>query len=1205
MLKYVFFLVLNIVMSSLYAQITIANQSFETTNENWNFTTSTPPCSSGDDSWNYHVSLENIYPSDGLQFWGVRDLNGDCGGSDFESLTFSNINISEYRDVVLSFDYNAFELDNGDDIKFEVFLDDVSQGEVIIFEGNSNLSTNGWETATIYIPNTSSLIKLIISIKQNGNDDYLGIDHVLLTGNQITYCSELMISEYIEGTSIDNHRNNYIEIYNPTGQNMELDGYNLTKYTNDNLSPTSQIPLTGSITAYGTYVIEDLTENLGIDADISSNSSVMDFNGNDKIVLRKNEEIIDIIGVIGSNDIFAEDIDLRRKSFVQGPNSQYNENEWDIYGLEDTTNLNSHTSTCSGNIPEIEVTGNLYNIVDGSLTTNTLNNTYFGSIDPASTDGITKSFTIKNIGNANLDISTINIVGSNTSNFILNNSTPISISPNDSITFEINFKPLSKGIKTAMLTIANNDASENPFSFVIKGEGSGVTNSPLMITQYYEGDGNNKWLEITNISDSATQENVYFLALFRNEDANNPIGIKPSVKKVIPGLIAGETIKYSASVNVNTPEYAIDGTEVKTNICTFDGNDIIIISTTDDTSCWVNKTDIIGNSNNWGSNICFVRKYGCETVEPSTGFKEEDWLTFDIFEVNTAPVGLNKRVGEHYVGSTIFDSSGTWNNGLPDIYRNVFINANYNTILNGNLDVCNIIINENMTLEVGADNYLSVKNDLTINGILEILHQGSVIMTNNAGTVTTNGTTNIHKTTTEIKPNDYTYWSSPVKNAHLANVFAASPQNSFYTFTTENYIDADNDSNDDDANAWQIANGTMEIGKGYTAMAPNISPFIDTQSVIFNGEINNGIISIPVQLSGNANNEDDDWNLIGNPYPSAISVDSLINYQTNKTMLSGSIYFWTHSTAADSTQKYCADDYAMYTVGTGGIAAYSNGSIPTGYIASCQGFFVEAKQQGNIEFSNSMRVKTDNNNFFKSDQLKAPNTKEKDKIWLNLYNDQGAFSQILIGFIDGASASYEPNYDGLRFDTNNFISFYSFAEEHKLAIQGLPPFRGDEIIPLGLSSNIEEEIELKIQLSQISGTLKKQDIYLLDKELNKLHLLNKEAYSFKVQSNTKIQNRFSLQFNNAILNNDDIVENKSGSDKLIVCNNTQQLQISTNHKSSIASLEIYDLLGRRIYQNNVSNSVIIVSKNIFNSTGIYIIKVHLANANVLVKKIIP
>ncbi len=391
MLKYVFFLVFSFVINTFYAQITIAHQSFETSGDDWNFTTSTPACSTDGDSWNYHVSLENIEPSDGIQFWGIRDLNGNCGGTDFESINFSNVDISEFRNVVLSFDYNAFELDNGDDIKFEVFLDNESQGEVLLFEGSSNLSTNGWETASIHIPNTSSQISLTIFIKQNGQDDYLGIDHVKLTGTQRSYCSELMISEYIEGTSSGNYRNNFIEIYNPSNQIVELDGYNLTKYTNDNLDPTGSVSLTGTISAYDTFLIEDATENLGIDSEISTNSSVMDFNGNDKIVLRRNEEIIDIIGIISSNSNFAEDITLRRKSFIQSPNNQYADGEWEIYGLEDTSNLKSHVSSCSGAIPEIEVTGNFHNITDGSLITNAKNNTYFGEVDASLENSINKS----------------------------------------------------------------------------------------------------------------------------------------------------------------------------------------------------------------------------------------------------------------------------------------------------------------------------------------------------------------------------------------------------------------------------------------------------------------------------------------------------------------------------------------------------------------------------------------------------------------------------------------------------------------------------------------------------------------------------------------------------------------------------------------------------------------------------------------------
>ena len=40
------------------------------------------------------------------------------------------------------------------------------------------------------------------------------------------------------------------------------------------------------------------------------------------------------------------------------------------------------------------------------------------------------------------------------------------------------------------------------------------------------------------------------------------------------------------------------------------------------------------------------------------------------------------------------------------------------------------------------------------------------------------------------------------------------------------------------------------------------------------------------------------WNLIGNPYPSAIDAELLLNHPENKNLLSGTLYFWTHSTPA-------------------------------------------------------------------------------------------------------------------------------------------------------------------------------------------------------------------------------------------------------------------------------------------------------------------
>ncbi len=1196
MLKYYIFSVLNLISLLFYAQTTtITKQSFEINGDTWQTTFSTPPCTSGVDSWNYRSSLGDITPNDGEQFWGIRDLNGDCGGLNFETISLSNIDISAYSNVNLTFDYYVFEYDNGDDIKYELFFDNQSQGEVILFEGNNNLSTNGWINKTIPIPNYVKNFKLHILIKQNGDADYAGIDNILLEGSLISTCSELMITEYVEGTS----NNKYIEIYNPTDQAINLNDYNLTKFNGKNEDPTGNLALSGIIPAYGTYLIENQNENLNITADLST-GSVVTYNGDDKVALRKVDEIIDIIGVIGDSIDFAKDLTLRRKSHIQNPNNQYDTNEWDVYSLDDVSNLNFHVSRCIGPISEIEISGNLNSITDGSVTTDFSNNTYFGAISLNSGESITKEYSIKNTGNATLEVLNIEIVGNNSNEFTLVGNTSFNISPNDSLAIEVEFLPSSKGLKIGTIIIDNNDASESTFNFLINAEASGSTDSPLMITQYYEGNGNEKWIEITNISDEIIAEN-YYLALFRNEKAENPIGKTPSSKTLIPELLPRQSLKYCSTLIDENIIYAQDGSEIKSPICNFNGNDIIIIATSDDENCWTNKVDIIGNHYNWGENISYVRKHGCNNALPSTGFNLDDWVEYEISEVNSATTGYNYRIGEHYVGSVIFEN-GSWKNGKPEVFRNAEINDHYNTQINGEFEACNLIINSGITLEINADNFISITNDLTVYGIINVLHEGSLIMVNNNGLIKNNGTINVHRTTTTLKRFDYTYWSSPVKNALLENVFATSPQNSFYKFNTSEFVDNNKDENDDDEPpAWQKTNGIMSPGIGYTAMAPDTDPFIDHQSVIFSGDINNGIIKAPILLSEKDSISSNDWNLIGNPYPSAIDANLFLTDSINKNTIGGTLYFWTHNTAKDGG-KYTSDDYASYVIGTGGIKANSEGEIPTSKIASCQGFFVEALKDGEIRYSNGMRLKTQNNNFFKLNNTKDKlSQKDDDKIWLNLYNNEGVFSQVLIGFIDGANENIERNYDALRLSGNNFISFYSIVQGKKLAIQGTNPFSGNENINLGFTSKIEEPVKLKIAIDKIEGNITTKEIYLYDKLLNISHDLKNKPYEFDISLKGSFDDRFILQFNNINLNDDKVIID---SNQLIIKNSYELFEVTTSNQKIIHSIKVYDLLGRSILNKFSKRSTEIIPKNIFPKKGLYVLVVKLENDLFLTKKLI-
>lgn len=95
----------------------------------------------------------------------------------------------------------------------------------------------------------------------------------------------------------------------------------------------------------------------------------------------------------------------------------------------------------------------------------------FGSVAPASTADLT--FTIRNLGNADLTGLGITIDGTDSALFTVTASPSAPLSgPSGSTTFTVRFAPVSSGAKTATLHIASNDADENPFNLTLTGTGT-------------------------------------------------------------------------------------------------------------------------------------------------------------------------------------------------------------------------------------------------------------------------------------------------------------------------------------------------------------------------------------------------------------------------------------------------------------------------------------------------------------------------------------------------------------------------------------------------------------------------------------------------------------------------------------------------------------------------------------------------------------
>jgi hypothetical protein len=65
-----------------------------------------------------------------------------------------------------------------------------------------------------------------------------------------------------------------------------------------------------------------------------------------------------------------------------------------------------------------------------------------------------------------------------------------------------------------------------------------------------------------------------------------------------------------------------------------------------------------------------------------------------------------------------------------------------------------------------------------------------------------------------------------------------------------------------------------------------------------------------------------------------------------------------------------------------------------------------------------------NSQFFRTAKnAKTASVVEQNRVWLNLFNNEGAFKQALVGYVTGATNNFDNGYDGETFDANEFVDF--------------------------------------------------------------------------------------------------------------------------------------------------------------------------------------
>lgn len=172
------------------------------------------------------------------------------------------------------------------------------------------------------------------------------------TARAATLAEDLFISEYIEGSS----NNKALEIYNGTGNDVDLSQYKLEVYSNGSTTAGNTLNMTGTLKNGDVYVVYNSSANDEIKAVGDVNSTVTYFNGDDGIALKKNDVIIDFFGKLGERpdklwgegDYSTLDHTLVRKSSITKGDSNEADAfdpsvEWVSYPKDTVNDLGKHT----------------------------------------------------------------------------------------------------------------------------------------------------------------------------------------------------------------------------------------------------------------------------------------------------------------------------------------------------------------------------------------------------------------------------------------------------------------------------------------------------------------------------------------------------------------------------------------------------------------------------------------------------------------------------------------------------------------------------------------------------------------------------------------------------------------------------------------------------------------------------------------------
>ncbi len=542
-------------------------------------------------------------------------------------------------------------------------------------------------------------------------------------------------------------------------------------------------------------------------------------------------------------------------------------------------------------------------------------------------------------------------------------------------------------------------------------------------------------------------------------------------------------------------------------------------------------------------------------------------------------------------------SSGAWSNGTPDgsIITEAVIASSY-TSAGENISACSLTVNN------GATVVISSGDTVTLSGSLTAISGSFVTFNNNANLIqsgsanTNSGSVIIKRDSSPIYRLDYTLWSSPVANQNIKAFSPGTLDNRFYTHdtATNTYVTIPSPSTSNFATAKGYL---IRVQNSYPAFVPPVFPapqvpggYIWTGS--FAGVPNNGDYNFTLVDGGAANLR---FNLVGNPYPSPIDATAFVSNPTNFANTTATIYL------LRKTNYYSArPSYSTWTT-----AGYTDNGEPgrtladwNGYLQTGQGFFVEASGTGtSLVFDNSMRVDNHDNQFFRNSHTPSTTSIERNRIWLNVTNPSGVFSQTMVGYITNATQGVDATIDGKYFNDGEVI-LSSLINDVPYAVQGRPvPFDTADVVPLYFKVSTAGNYTIAIDHVDGLFTGATQSIYLKDNLTTAIHDLNAGAYSFASDAGT-FANRFEIIYSLPL----GTVKPIFTADNVIIYSHNNEFVVNTGN-TIMSSVKVFDIRGRLLQEKKaIDASQTTIGNGLANQ--VLLVQITSADGVVITKKVI-